>query len=186
MASSSSGSATLAGRYASALFDLASDAKALAAVEGDLNTVSALIDESDDLRRLIASPVLGRDEQQRAVVAVLEKVGVAEMTRNFVGVCANNRRLFALPAIIRAFRAMASEQRGEQAAEVVSAQPLSSEQKAALSAALKQAVGSDVAVEEKVDPDLLGGLVVRIGSRMVDGSLKTKLQQMRLAMKGVA
>lgn len=186
MASSSSGSATLAGRYASALFDLASDAKALEAVEGDLNTVSALLDESDDLKRLIASPIVGRDDQQRAIEAVLEKVGVAEMTRNFVGVCAQNRRLFALPAIIRAFRAMASEQRGEQAAEVISAKPLSSEQKAALSAALKQAVGSDVAVEEKVDPDLLGGLVVRIGSRMVDGSLKTKLQQMRLAMKGVA
>ena len=186
MASSSSGSATLAGRYASALFDLAADAKALEAVEGDLNTITALIDESDDLKRLIASPVLGRDDQERAIVAVLEKVGVNDMVRNFVGVCATNRRLFILPDIIRAFRAMTSEQRGEQAAEVISAKALSTEQKAALSAALKEAVGSDVAVEEKVDPDLLGGLVVRIGSRMVDGSLKTKLQQMRLAMKGVA
>lgn len=186
MAASASGSATLAGRYASALFDLANDAKATETVEGDLSTISQMLDASADLRRLIASPVLGRGEQSRAIGAVLDKAGVSDTTRNFVSVCAQNRRLFALPAMIREFRRMASEHRGEQAAEVISAKALSDDQKAALADALKKAVGSDVAVEEKVDPELLGGLVVRIGSRMVDGSLKTKLQQMRLAMKGVA
>jgi F-type H+-transporting ATPase subunit delta len=186
VASSASGSATLAGRYASALFDLADEAKAIDTVESDLTAISHMIDESDDLKRLIASPVLARDEQSRAVDAVLKKAGASDTTRQFVGVCAQNRRLFALPAMIREFRRLASERRGEQAAEVISAKALNNDQKAALADALKKAVGSDVAVDEKVDPELLGGLIVRIGSRMVDGSLKTKLQQMRLAMKGVA
>ncbi|MHC8510266.1 MAG: F0F1 ATP synthase subunit delta [Rhodospirillales bacterium] len=186
MASSGSGAATLARRYAAALFALADDAGALEPALRDIETLSALLDESADLRRLTASPVIARADQERAMLAVLERAGVGETVRNFTGVVARNRRLFALPAMMNEFRALYARHRGEHAAEVTSARPLTPKQKSAVAAALKSALGGDVAVDEKVDPGLLGGLVVRVGSRMVDGSVKTKLQQMRLAMKGTA
>ena len=175
----------VAGRYASALFELAEESKAQDQVSGDLDTLAAMIDESEDLRRLIRSPVIPREDQARALQALLEKAEVGAMTRNFVGVVTSNRRLFALSDMIAAFRAMLAGQRGETTAEVTSAKPLSDAQTQAIKDALKRVLGTDVAIDATVDPGLLGGLVVKVGSRMVDSSLNTKLQQLRLAMKGV-
>lgn len=185
MATESAGAAGLADRYATALFELAESEKTLDIVAADLEQVAGLIDESDDLRRLIRSPVVSRDDQGRAVAAVSEKAGLNDLTRRFLGILARNRRLFALPAIIAAFLELLAAGRGETSAEVVSAKPLSDTQLSDVRAALKQAVGGDVAVQARVDPGLLGGLVVKVGSRMIDSSLNTKLQQLRLAMKGI-
>lgn len=186
MPSGKSGATGLAGRYATALFALADEAKQLDAVADDLRTLARMIDGSADLTRLIRSPVLSRGEQGKALSAVLEKAGAGDLTRRFAGVVAANRRLFVLPGIIESFLAELAARRGEATAEVVSAKELSEQQKQALSDSLRRAVGTAVSVEARVDPGLLGGLVVKVGSRMVDSSLRTKLQQLRLAMKGVA
>ncbi|MHA1568424.1 MAG: F0F1 ATP synthase subunit delta, partial [Alphaproteobacteria bacterium] len=143
-----------------------------------------MIAESDDLRALIRSPVVGRAQQARAIDAVVERAGLSALTRQFVGVAAGNRRLFVLPQIIQAFRQLVARHRGEQTADVTSATPLTDAQLDQIQGALRRAVGSEVAVEYRVDPSLLGGLIVRVGSRMVDSSLKTKLQSLQLAMKG--
>ncbi len=185
MASETSGATGLADRYAAALFELAESDKLLDDVAADLEQVASLIEDSDDFRRLIRSPVISREDQTRALSAVAEKAGLKDLTRRFLGVLARNRRLFVLPVVIRAFLAMISAGRGETAADVVSAQPLSDAQLSDLRAALKKAVGTDVAVQAAVDPGLLGGLIVKVGSRMIDSSLNTKLQQLRLAMKGI-
>jgi F-type H+-transporting ATPase subunit delta len=179
------GVAGLAERYAAALYELADEGKALDRVAQDLRSLDQLIAQSADLVRLIRSPVLGRLEQGRAMAAVLERMGADALTRKFVGLVAQNRRLFAVPAMIRAFLATLASRRGEIAAEVTSAAPLSKPQAEAVVAALRQAMGAKVSVETKVDPSLLGGLVVRVGSRMVDSSLRTRLQKLELAMKGL-
>ncbi len=176
----------MAGRYAIALFELARDQDQLDQVDGDLRGLQQLIAESSDLLRLIRSPVLTRDEQSRALAAVAEKVAFAPLTRRFLGVVATKRRLFALPQIITAFQAMLSEHKGEASAQLISATPLADAQIEALRAQVSKAVGRQVAVTTQVDPSLLGGLVVRVGSRMIDASLKTKLHQLELAMKGTA
>lgn len=186
MPSQSTYSGGLAERYANALFELAEEDKALDPVAKDLDSLAAMIGESDDLERLIRSPVISRGEQSRAMEALLDASGMHDLTKKFIGLLARNRRLFVLPAIIAAFRDILARRRGETAAEVVSAQKLSESQLAALRAALKQAVGTDVAIADRVNPDILGGLIVKVGSRMVDSSLSTKLQRMRLAMKGVS
>ena len=175
----------LAGRYASALFDLADAEKALDAVAEDLSVLGQMIDESEDLRRLLRSPVISRNEQKNAMLAIAEKAGMNTLTRSFTGVIADNRRLFALQDMIGAYQAILAARRGEATAEVVSAKPLTDSQMSALTDTLKKAVGSKVSVDATVDPGLLGGLIVKVGSRMVDSSLNTKLQQLRLAMKGV-
>ncbi len=175
----------LAGRYASALYDLADAEKALDAVAEDLSALSLMIDGSDDLNRLLRSPVISRDEQEKALLAIIDKAGMNKLTRNFAGVIAQNRRLFALQNMIDAYQAILASHRGETTAEVVSAKALTDAQLTALNDALKQAVGTNVSVDAKVDPGLLGGLIVKVGSLMVDSSLNTKLQQLRLAMKGV-
>jgi len=180
------GMAGLAERYAAALYELADDAKALDRVAQDLRSLAALIVQSADLARLIRSPVLGRRDQGRAMAAVLEKMDADALTRKFIGLAAQNRRLFAVPAMIRAYLATLAARRGEIAAEVTSAAALTKAQADAVIAALRQAMGAKVSVETKVDPSLLGGLVVRVGSRMVDSSLKTRLQKLELAMKGLA
>jgi F-type H+-transporting ATPase subunit delta len=185
VATKSAGAAGLADRYATALFELAESEKLLDIVAADLEQVARLIDETDDFRRLIRSPVVSRDDQGKALAAVAEKAGLNDTTRRFFGVLARNRRLFVLPAIIAAFLELLSAGRGETSAEVVSAKPLSETQLTDVRAALKKAVGSDVAVQARVDPGLLGGLIVKVGSRMIDSSLNTKLQQLRLAMKGI-
>jgi F-type H+-transporting ATPase subunit delta len=179
------GSSTVAERYASALFDLALEEKSLPSVEADLKRFAALLDESADLRRLIRSPVFSAEEQARAVGSVLDKAGIGGLVGNFLKVTAANRRLFAVPGIIAAFGRLLAKHRGEVAAEVTSAEPLSATHIAALKDALKASIGKDVALETKVDPSLIGGLIVKVGSRMIDGSVRTKLNSIKLAMKEV-
>jgi F-type H+-transporting ATPase subunit delta len=178
-------SSEIAGRYATALYDLADDGKKLDEVADDLRTLQQMLAESDDLTRLVRSPLTDRADQGKAMNAVLEKAGASELVRNFIGVVARNGRLFALADMCDAFLKLLSSRRGEVTAEVTSAVDLTDAQKQAVADALKGKVGGKVAIETKVDPGLLGGLVVRVGSRMIDTSIRTKLQQMRLAMKGV-
>jgi F-type H+-transporting ATPase subunit delta len=174
----------LAGRYATALFELASESKALDAVGSDLTRLSALIDGSTDLARLVRSPVFSREEQGKAIAAVLDRLGVDQLTKNFIGLLAQKRRLFALPGIVRDFKTLLANQRGQMSAEVVSAQPLKAEQRTALAGTLKDALKRDVRIAERVDPTLLGGLIVKVGSRQIDSSLKSKLVRLERAMKG--
>jgi F-type H+-transporting ATPase subunit delta len=185
VAGSKSSLATVAGRYATALFDLAAETNVLASVEADLGRFADLIDESADLKRLVKSPVFAADLQERAVGAVLDKAEIGALVGNFIRVVAANRRLFVLPDIIAAFRKLAADHRGEVAAEVVSAEPLSDRHVAALKQALKASTGKDVALDARVDPALIGGLIVKVGSRMIDGSLRTKLNSLKFAMKEV-
>lgn len=185
MSADSSGATGLAGRYATALFELADGEKKLDDVANDLQQLGAMIDASEDLSRLIRSPIVSGDEQLAAMNALTEKAEFSPLTRNFVGVVAENRRLFALSDMIKSYQAQLASSRGEATAEVVSAQPLTDAQVKAVEDALKSAIGTKVQIEQRVDESLLGGLVVRVGSRMIDSSLKTKLQKMRLAMKGI-
>jgi len=178
--------ASVAGRYASALFELATEEGKVAEVEGDLAKFQALCDESVDFVRMIRSPVISSDDQEKALDAVLTKAGVGSLTVNFFKLLAKNRRLFAAGDIVRDFQSLAARARGEVRAEVTAASSLSDQHVADLKAALKATVGKDVALVQKVDPSILGGLVVKIGSRMVDSSLKTKLESMRFALKGSA
>jgi len=185
LAAQDTGTAGLAARYAAALFDLADEARQLDAVAGDLRSVKAMIHESADLRRLVRSPVLSRADQGRAMAAVLQQARTGDLVRRFIGLVAENRRLFALVDMIDAYLAELARRRGEVTASVVSAVPLSEPQVAALTDALRRAVGGKVAVEMRTDASLIGGLVVQVGSRLVDSSLKSKLQRLQLAMKGV-
>lgn len=178
--------ASVAGRYASALFELATENNVVGDVERDLTNFSRLINESADLRQVLASPILSTDEQGKAISAVLAKVGASEMTTNFFKLITKNRRLPAAGDVVRAFQALAARARGEVTAEVTSATALSDEQTTALKATLKDSVGKDVQLSTNVDPSLLGGLIVKIGSRMVDSSLRTKLATMKAALSGNA
>ncbi len=185
MATDASGMTGLAGRYATALFELAVDQDKLDQVSADLAVLAGLLDESDDLQRLVRSPVLSRGEQMQAMSGILEAAGANPLTRNFVGLLAEQRRLFVLAAIIDTFKQLHAAHRGEVRAAVISAHELSTSQLDSVHATLKTVLGGDVAVDAQVDEDMIGGLVVRVGSRMVDGSLRTKLQRLQLAMKGV-
>ena len=185
MAGEDSSTGGLARRYASALFELADEQKKLDEIASDLTGLKTIIAESDDLQAFLRSPLYGRDEQAKAMAALLEKVGSDDLTRRFVAVVAETRRLFALTAIIDAFLAELARRRGEVTAEVTSATELSDSQKDALAEAIGQSVGGKVNLDLKVDPSLLGGLVVKVGSRMFDSSLKRKLQRLQFAMKGV-
>jgi len=176
--------ASLSGRYALALFELARDARSIDAVEASLSTVRDALRDSDDLRSLIGSPVVARGAATKAVLAVADHLGLDPATRSFLGVLAENRRLGALPAIIRAYRTLASRHRGELTAEVTSAHPLTEDQVGELKQQLRQRVGREVTVDLSVDPALLGGLVVRIGSQMIDSSIRTRLNALAHAMKG--
>lgn len=180
-----SGVSGVAGRYATALFELALESKSIDRVSGELDRVDAMIGESEDLARLVRSPVFSAEQQQRAMGAVLEKAGIGGITENFVRLTARNRRLFVLPGMISAFRKLVARHRGEVSAEVTSAHELNAGQVADLTAALKASLGKDVQLARKVDPALLGGLVVKVGSRMVDTSLRTKLNGLKIAMKEV-
>jgi F-type H+-transporting ATPase subunit delta len=175
----------LAKRYAAALLELAEEKHALDAVAGDLVALGGMIAGSADLQKLIYSPLMQRADQTRAISAVAQAAGFGAITQRFLGLVASNRRLFALPAIIKSFRKMLADKRGEVAAEVTAAHALTDAQQAAVSEAIKRVVGGKVSIDMKVDPSLLGGLIVRVGSRMIDGSVKTKLQKLQLAMKGV-
>ncbi len=185
MAQSSSPISGIADRYAGSLFDLALQSGEVEKVEADLTTLETMLAESEDLRRLIMSPVFSADEQFDAVSTIADRAGIAGLAGNFLRVVAKNRRLFAVPAMIKAFREIAADQRGEISAEVTTAHPLSGEQETELKAALKGVTGKDVTVSVTVDPSLLGGLIVKIGSRQIDTSLKTKLNSLKLALKEV-
>ncbi len=184
MASQGATSGGLAGRYASALFDLADERKELDQVAEELKALKAAISESEDLRRFIRSPLYDRDAQSKAMAAILDKAGAGDLARRFVLVVAHNRRLFALPRMIDAFLAELAHRRGEVTAQVTAARELSDGQKDALLAALRKAVGAKVQIDLRIDQGLIGGLVVKVGSRMIDTSLRSKLERLELAMKG--
>lgn len=175
----------LAGRYALALLDLADEKKALDQVSDDLRSLRAAVLESDELGRFLRSPLYNRDQMAGVMSAVMEKVGVSDLTRRFVLVVAQNHRLFALVSIIDTYLAELARRRGEVTAHVTSARALSDQQRQSLTDALKSTVGANVQVDVEVDQSLIGGLIVRVGSRMIDSSLRTKLQRLQLAMKGV-
>ena len=176
----------VAGRYASALFNLAKEANIVGDVEQDLSDLQAALKGSKDLRLLIASPLVSRDEQWRAMEAVLKAMNVTELTWRFVGVLAQNRRLFILPDIIEAYLQISDAHRGIVKADVTSARPLSDSQVRQLEGALKSAVGSSVTLTQTVEDDILGGLVVRVGSVMVDSSLRSQLNRLEIAMREVS
>lgn len=176
--------ASLAGRYASALFDLASEAGTVSAVENDLETLAQALAESADLRSLTTNPEIGRGAQGAAIEAVAKSLGTSELTRKFLGVLAGNRRLGKLGEVIRAFRTIAAQQRGEVTAEVTSAHALTDAQLDQLKTKLTAREGRTVKLTTKVDQDLLGGLVVTIGSKRIDGSIRTRLNSLAQAMKG--
>lgn len=175
----------VAERYAGSLFELAEQSDAIVKVEEDLERFESLLQSSDDLRRLIESPVFSADDQLKAVSAIADRAQITGLTGNFLRVVAKNRRLFAIPGMIRAFRRIAAEHRGEASVEVTSAHALTPEQEDELRATLKNVAGKDVTVAVTVDPSILGGLVVRMGSRQIDTSLKTKLNLLKLALKEV-
>ena len=176
--------ASLSGRYATALFELARDEKKLDAVSASLATLKAALAESDDFRRLTTSPLVSREEAAKAIAAAAGAMGLDLLTTNFLGVLAKNRRLGQIGAVIRAYSALAANHRGETTADVTSAHPLSADQVEALKTKLKGQLGRDVAIDLTVDPAILGGLIVKVGSRQVDGSIRTKLNTLAHAMKG--
>ena len=173
----------VAGRYATALFDLARESNTIDALKADLDRFDALIAGSADLLRLVRSPVFSADEQLQALTAVLERAAIAGLAERFLKLVAANRRLFAVRDMVKAFRALVADHKGEATAEVTVAEQLKDEHVAALRAALKAVTGKDVDLAVKVDPAILGGLVVKVGSRMVDTSLRTKLNAIKHAMK---
>jgi F-type H+-transporting ATPase subunit delta len=171
------------GRYASALFELANDSKAVPATAAALNDFRTAIEESADLKRLIHSPVFKTEDQLAAIDAIAAKGGIDGIALNFLRVMASNRRLAAVPAAIGAFNTLVAQAKGETTAEVTSAEVLSPKQLADLKGALKDSIGSDVVLTQKVDADILGGLIIKVGSRMMDNSLRTKLNSLKVAMK---
>jgi F-type H+-transporting ATPase subunit delta len=172
-----------ASRYAEALFDLALDGEALERVEADLKTLAAAIGASADFSAMLKSPVYDADAKARAIGAIADKAGVSALTKNFLGVVAKNRRLFALDGVIAAFMQRLAEHRGEVSAEATSAAPLSGDQTKRLRGEIERVVGKAVNLTVKVDPELLGGMVVKVGSTMIDSSLKTKLNRLKSVMK---
>ncbi len=174
------------GRYASALFELATEEKAAEEVGRQLAGFGSAIDQSEDLRRLVRSPVYSSEDQIAALQGVAAQLGLSGTTLNFLKLAAKNRRLSALPDMIKAYATILSLSKGEIAGEVTSAEPLSAAQLDDLKAALKSSLGRDVALITRVDSSILGGLIVKVGSRMMDNSLKTKLQNLKIAMKGTA
>jgi len=173
----------MAGRYATALFDLARETKAIDAVKADLERFDALIAESPDLTRLVRSPVFSAAEQEQALSAVLERAGIGGVAAKFLKLVTSNRRLFAVRDMIRGFRELVALDKGEATAEVTVAEALKDEHVEALRAALKSVSGKDVDLNIKIDPAIIGGLVVKLGSRMVDTSLRSKLNAIKHAMK---
>ncbi len=175
--------ASLTGRYASALFDLASEAGSVSAVESDLDKLDAALRESGDLRALIRNPEITRSQIANVMAGLADHLALSPLTKNFLGVLANNRRVADLPGMIRAFAAIAAAQRGEVQAEVASAHPLSDTQLGELEGRLRAREGRTVKLKSRVDPDLLGGLVVTIGSKRIDSSIRTRLNSLAQAMK---
>ena len=183
MSTSAASSSGAAGRYASAIFDLGRETNALDSLEGDFGTLTGLIDGNEGFSRLVSSPAYSRSEQTKAMSAIMDKAGFGDMTKRFVSLMVSKGRLNALPGAIAGFGEMLADHRGETVAEVTSATALSDAQRDALAANLKSSFGKDVKIDASVDPSLLGGLIVKVGSKMIDGSLKAKLAGLQLAMK---
>jgi F-type H+-transporting ATPase subunit delta len=175
----------MAGRYATALFELAAEADAIDSVLADLRTFEALLDESADLTRLVRSPVFTADVQSKALAAVLDKAGISGLAAQFLKVITSNRRLFAVREIIRAYGALVARHKGEATAQVTVAEPLSDAYRDEIRTTLNAVTGKDVRIDINVDPSIIGGLVVKLGSRMIDSSLRTKLNALKHAMKEV-
>lgn len=172
-----------AGRYAAALFDLARDEGAADAVEGELKNLRTVIDGSADFQDFLKSPVYNRADQLAAITAIAQKAGLSPITQNFLKLVAANQRLFALPSMIGAFLARAAEARGEVTASAISAAPMNDEQIKSIRMEIESMIGKAVILETRVDPDLLGGLIVKVGSKMIDSSLRTKLNKLKTVMK---
>ncbi len=183
MAGESSGVGGIAERYATALYELADEQKALDSVAADLRALQRMIGQSSDLLRFLRSPLIDRQAQTAGMMDVLKAAGAQDLLRRFIGVVGHNRRLFALPAMIEAFLRELARRRGEITAELATARPLTAEQSAKLAEALRGAVGRKVNIETKVEPDLIGGLVLRVGSRMVDTSIRTQLRKLGRALR---
>ena len=173
----------MAGRYATALFELALESNAIDSVTADLANFEALITESPDLARLVRSPVFTAEEQSRAVAALLDKAGIGGLANKFLRLVAENRRLFAIHDIVRGYKAMVAKHKGEVTAQVTVAEPLSDARLAEIKSSLKSVTGKDVQVDVQIDPTIIGGLIVKLGSRMIDSSLRTKLNAIKFAMK---
>ena len=175
----------VAGRYAVALFELASENGQADAVSADLERFAALVEGSDDLKRLVRSPVFTPEEQLGAVGAILDRVGIGGITGNFIRLVAQKRRLFALPAMTRAYEALLADRKGIVPAEVTVAEPMPEAMMGDLKSALRKTEGKEVSLSVKINPDIIGGMVVKLGHRMIDASLKTKLNALRVAMREV-
>jgi len=171
------------GRYAGALFELANEQDQLSEVEKDLAKFQEIMETSDDFKRMVKSPVFSAHDQQKAITAILKTAGIGPLTSNFFALIAKNRRLYAASDIIKAFKVLSADARGEVTAQVTSAVPLSQPQVKNLKETLKSALGKDVDLDSHVDPAILGGLIVKFGSRMIDSSLKTKLDSMKMGLK---
>jgi len=180
-----SGSVTeIASRYATALFELADEQKLLDAVADDVRQIESLLEQSADMTALVRSPVLKRDEQGKAIGAILDKMGANDLTKKFIGHVAANRRLFAISAMIKAYLAALAEKNGEVSAMVTTAKKLTATQVKNLEKVLNDAVEGKISLDQTVNPDLIGGMIVQVGSQMVDSSVSTQLQKLKLAMKG--
>ena len=185
MSDAASFTSGISGRYATALFELAKDAGQIETVEADLSALGAALDESAELGDVISSPIYSREDQANAIAALAAKMSLGSLVSNTLGLMASKRRLFVLPQLIAAVQGLIARDRGEVTAEVASAQSLSEEQSASLASALRDAVGQDVVIKSTVDESLIGGLVVKVGSRMIDTSIKAKLAKLQNAMKEV-
>ncbi len=174
----------IAGRYALAVFELALEERSMETVGRDFSALRIMIAESPDLARLVNAPVFSRDEQKKGMAALLQEMGAAPLSTRFVLMLTAKRRLFLLLGIIRAYEALVARQHGEIDAEVASARTLNAQETAELKQALKSRLGREPRLTARVDPTLLGGLVVKVGSRMIDSSLRTKLNGLRVAMRG--
>ena len=186
MASDLSGITGVASRYATALFELSLDNGELETANAELSKFKILIEGSEELRNFIKSPVFTREDQSKVISQVATKIGLSKNVTNFLKLVASKNRLFALDGMISAWETMFAAHSGEVSAEIISATGLSKEQRDALATCLEESIGSTVKIEESVDPALLGGLIVKVGSKMIDSSLKTKLQRLQLVMKGAA
>ena len=176
--------ASLAGRYASALFDLARDERQIDAVSRSLDQLAQALVDSREFSEFVSSPMIGRDDAGRAFAAIADQLSVDPTTKNFLGVLASNGRKNQLQPVIRAFRRLAADHRGETTADVVTAHPLKDDQIAALKQQLRTRAGRDVAIETSIDPEILGGIVIKMGSQMIDASIRTKLNRLAQVMKG--
>jgi F-type H+-transporting ATPase subunit delta len=178
-------SSGIAERYATAIFEISKENKSLAKLESNIADLTAALDESADLRTLISSPIVSREDQERAIAAVGKKMALEDVIQNGLSVMAQKRRLFVLPQMIAQLRAMIADDKGEVTADVVSAKPLTQAQSDKLAKTLKANIGKEVNINATVDESLIGGLVVKVGSKMIDTSIRSRLNSLQNAMKEV-